>query len=115
MDRKGETTGDGRYSIKDRNEWIAVPVPDAWIPREVVESARRTVLDYRKTSKTTGRFCELSGSVMHCALCGRVTNPQKTGYTKRSGVKDYVLYYRCPQDNGYDGECSHSKTIGQTG
>jgi len=34
-------------------------------------------------------------------------NPQKTGYTKRSGEKGQVLYYRCPRAYGYDGECSH--------
>ncbi|MBD0328108.1 MAG: recombinase family protein, partial [Pyrinomonadaceae bacterium] len=99
----------GKYSIKDRCEWIAVPVPDAGIPQEVVEAARQTVLDYRPTSKVAGRFWELSGAIMRCALCGRAMNPQKTGYTKRSGEKGHVLYYRCPRAYGYDGECSHRK------
>ena len=99
----------GRYSVKDKSEWIAVPVPEAGIPREVVEAARQTVLNYRPTSKVAGRFWELSGSIMHCALCGRVMNPQKTSYTKRSGDKGHVYYYRCPRAYGYDGECSHRK------
>ena len=99
----------GKYSIKDRSEWIAVPVPDAGIPRQVVEAARQTVLSYRATSKAAGRVWELSGCIMRCALCGRAMNPQKTGYTRKSGDKGYVLYYRCPRAYGYDGECSHRK------
>ncbi len=99
----------GKYSDKDRSEWIAVPVPDAGIPRQVVEAARRTVLSYRATSKAAGRFWELSGSIMRCAVCGRAMNPQKTGYTRKSGDKGCVFYYRCPRAYGYDGECSHRK------
>ena len=99
----------GKYSIKDKSEWIAVPVPDAGIPRQVVEAARRTVLSYRATSTAAGRFWELSGSIMRCAGCGRVMNPQKSGYTRKSGDKGYVFYYRCPRAYGYDGECSHRK------
>jgi site-specific DNA recombinase len=99
----------GKYSMKDKSEWIAVPVPDAGIPRHVVEAARRTVLTYRTTSKAAGRFWELSGSIMRCAVCGRAMNPQKTGYTRKSGDKGYVFYYRCPRAYGYDGECSHRK------
>jgi hypothetical protein len=46
----------GKYSMKDRSEWIAVPVPDASMPREVVEAARQTVRDYGRTWKAAGRF-----------------------------------------------------------
>ena len=101
----------GRYSIKDKSEWIAVPVPDAGISRELVEAARQTVLNYRPTSKAAGRFWELSGSIMYCAVCERVMKPQKTGYTKRSGEKRYVYYYRCPRAYGYDGKCPHRKNL----
>lgn len=86
-----------------------MPVPDAGISREVVEAARQTVLNYRPTSKAAGRFWELSGSIMYCAVCGRVMKPQKTGYVKRSGEKRHVYYYRCPRAYGYDGECPHRK------
>ena len=99
----------GRYSIKDRSEWIAVPVPDSGIPLQVVDAARRTIQSYRATSTAAGRVWELSGSIMRCSECGRVMNPQKTGYTKKSGDKGYVFYYRCPRAYGYDGECSHRK------
>ena len=99
----------GKYSIKDRSEWIAVPVPDSGISWRVVDAARRTVLSYRATSKAAGRFWELAGSIMRCAVCGHAMNPQKTGYTRKSGDKGYVLYYRCPRAYGYDGGCSHRK------
>jgi hypothetical protein len=99
----------GRYSIKDKSQWIAVPVPAARIPRAMVEAARQTVLSYRPTSKAAGRFWELSGSIMRCTICDRVMKPQKTGYKIRSGEKRYVYYYRCPRAYGYDGECSHRK------
>jgi hypothetical protein len=89
-------------------------VPDSGISLEMVEAARQTVLNYRPTSKVDGRFWEFSGSIMRCAACGRVMKPQKTGYTKRSGEKRYVYYYRCPRAYGYDGECSHRNNLGQT-
>ena len=38
-------------SVKDRSEWIAVPVPDAGIPLEVIEAARRTVRDYTRRAR----------------------------------------------------------------
>jgi len=99
----------GSYSIKDKSQWIAVPVPAAGIPRAMVEAARQTVLSYRPTSKAAGRFWELSGSIMRCTVCDRVMKPQKTGYKTRSGEKRYIYYYRCPRAYGYDGECSHRK------
>lgn len=77
----------GRYSIKDRNEWIAVPVPDAGIPREVVKSARQIVLDFRKATKTVGRFWELSGSIIYCAVCSRVMNRRRPAIQSGRGRK----------------------------
>jgi hypothetical protein len=99
----------GTYSIKDKSDWITVPLSDAEIPRQVVEAARRTVLNYHATSKAAGRFSELSGSIMRCAACGRAMNVQESGYTRKSGDKGYVFYCRCPRAYGYDGECSHRK------
>ena len=45
-----------QYETKDKSEWIAVPVPDAGIPAEVLEAARRIVRNYKKGSKASGRF-----------------------------------------------------------
>jgi hypothetical protein len=41
---------------KPRNEWIAVPVPDAGIPRELVESARGAIANNRRLSAAGHRF-----------------------------------------------------------
>jgi hypothetical protein len=55
---------------KPREEWIAVPVPDAGIPRERVDAARVAIRDNVKFSHAGGRFWELSG-LMKCLRCGR--------------------------------------------
>src|SRR5215213_2483392 len=39
-----------KTSLKPREEWIAVPVPDAGLEREVVEAAREAIRHNRKTS-----------------------------------------------------------------
>jgi site-specific DNA recombinase len=58
-------------SLKERSEWIAVPVPDAGITLDILEAARRTIRDYKTGSKAAGRFWELSGAVARCSECGR--------------------------------------------
>jgi hypothetical protein len=94
---------------KDRSKWIAVPVPDAGIPREVVEAARRTVRDYKKGSKAAGRFWELSGAIARCALCGRAMVPRPVKYKLKSGGNSTIDYYRCSKAYGYSGRCEHTK------
>ena len=76
--------------IKPRDEWIAVPVPDAGIPREWVDAAREAVKDNRVPSSAGHRFWELSGGVFCCGGCGRrmftnTVNPVRGHH-----------YYRCP-------------------
>ena len=39
-----------KTTARPRKEWIAVPVPDSGIPREVVEAAREAIADNRRTS-----------------------------------------------------------------
>lgn len=71
--RKGEE--------KPRSEWIAVPVPDAGIPREHVERARAN-LQGERAPRADNRFWELSGHVFckcGCKLVARVTH--KNGYS----------------------------------
>ena len=41
---------------KPMSEWIAVPVPDSGIPREVVDRARAAIRDNRRTSSSKRRF-----------------------------------------------------------
>jgi site-specific DNA recombinase len=82
------------HGLKQREEWIAVPVPDAEIPREVAERARRNLeYNFRRTSKGR-RTWELSGGLLSCGECGRrmATNTiAPAGRTKR------YHYYLCPR------------------
>jgi site-specific DNA recombinase len=91
--------GDGRryryrYTTtqKPKEEWTAVPVPDAGIPRDWVDAARERVERNRRTSNAGRRKWELSGGVLRCAECGRAM----TAHTcpKPSRGRTY-FYYRC--------------------
>jgi site-specific DNA recombinase len=90
---------------KPRKEWIAVPVPDPGIPRELVDAAREAIKDNKKSSSSGSRFWELSGGIARCAECGRALTPQ-TAKRKRRGTVDY--YYRC-LGHGHEGTCSNKK------
>ncbi len=80
---------------KDRSEWIAVPVPDAGIPREVVEAARRALEQNKASSKADDRVWELSGGIFRCGHCGRAMATHATFYTRKTGEKNRYHYYRC--------------------
>jgi hypothetical protein len=72
--RKGEE--------KPQSEWIAVPVPDAGIPREQVEKARAS-LKGERAPRADNRFWELSGHVFcKCGvkLVARVTHKYGHSY-----------------------------------
>ncbi len=45
-----------RVVARDKGDWIAVPVPDAEIPREWVDAARAVLANYRGFSKAADRF-----------------------------------------------------------
>nr|MBA3951363.1 recombinase zinc beta ribbon domain-containing protein [Rubrobacter sp.] len=77
---------------KPREEWVAVPVADPGIPREVVDAAREAIKDNKKTSSAGSRFWELSGGVARCAGCGSALTPL-TVNRKNRGKVDH--YYRC--------------------
>jgi hypothetical protein len=83
-----------KTSLKPREEWIAVPVPDAGLEREVVEAAREAIRHNRKTSNAGHRFWELSGGISRCAECGRrMASSVATG---RRGKR--YFYYVCPRN-----------------
>ena len=89
---------------KPREEWIAVPVPDAGIPRELVDAARTTLRANARTSSAEERFWELSGGIVRCRLCGRRMSPSTT----KKGGKTY--HYRCDKRwQGNAAACSHEK------
>ena len=92
---------------KPRSEWIAVPVPDAEIPREWVDAARHTVLNHRRTSMRGRRFWELSGGLLRCSGCGRAMTSATTVQGER-----LWHYYRCPK-RARDGvrSCPQKKTL----
>ncbi len=67
---------------KPRSEWIAVPVPDAGIPREHVEKARANLTGER-AARADNRFWELSGFAFckcGCKLVARVTHKNGHSY-----------------------------------
>jgi site-specific DNA recombinase len=93
---------------KPREQWIAVPVIDSGLPRELVEAAREAIADNRKASSAGHRFWELSGGIMWCGNCGR----RMTTCRRRrdSNASKYYHHYRCPkrQIEGADA-CCHKK------
>ncbi len=100
-----------RVSLKDRSEWIAVPVPDSGIPREVVDAARSVVAQHRAPSKLSGRFWELSGALMRCGACGRAMEAVDRYYRRKSGEKGVICYYRCREANRHKDTCQNNKSV----
>src|SRR5215212_3847709 len=102
-----EVYGDGRrygkrYSsyTKPNEEWIAVPVPDAGMPREIVDVAQEQIKDNCRPSSAGHRFWELSGGIIRCAGCNRVLISRKR--TKKKGGRRYeYFYYHCSGYNKY--------------
>ena len=86
-----------KTEVKPKSEWVAVPVPDSGIPREVVEKAKANIKDNTwKSSKRNDRFWELSGGVGKCGECGRNLVP--AARNKRN------FYYHCRNEN-----CANNK------
>ena len=77
---------------KPKEEWIAVPIPDAGIPREWVDAARERVKKNRRTSNAGRREWELSGGILSCAECGRAMTAHTCPKPSRGRV---YFYYRC--------------------
>jgi site-specific DNA recombinase len=102
-----------KYSshIKPKEEWIAVPVPDSGVPRELADAARMAVEDNRAPSKAADRFWQLSGGVARCGACGRRMRVLSRTKRRKSGTRRYG-YYRCAarHDHGEEG-CSNGRTV----
>jgi site-specific DNA recombinase len=89
-----------------RERWIAIPIPNAGIPREVVNAARERVKSNKCPAKTAKRaFWELSGGIARCGHCGRALTCVWTGTKEK-----YRFYYRCNTRfmHGPEG-CGHYK------
>ena len=80
---------------KPQSEWIAVPVPDASIPRELVDTARAAIKDNCGPSSAGRRFWELSGGILYCGSCGRqmVQHSSISGWYPDQEKRHF--YYRC--------------------
>jgi hypothetical protein len=93
---------------KPKEEWIAVPVPDAGIPVGLVEAARAAVEKNRRPSRAGRRFWELTGGIARCKECGLVMNATHSTKTKKGRLYAYD-YYRCSTRNRYGNEaCANS-------
>ena len=77
-----------RVTPNKREDWVAIPVPDAGISREWVEAAQAAIKDNVRASRADERSWELKG-VLFCP-CGCRMVP----YNSRSGGKRYH-YYAC--------------------
>jgi len=93
---------------KRREEWVAIPVPDAGIPREWVDSAREAIRDNVKFSRAGGRCWELAG-LMKCSECGC----GMLGNSPTNGARSRIHhYYRCRTRHlEGKGACSMAKNI----
>jgi site-specific DNA recombinase len=96
-----ETGPEGRFYrrrqktvFRPREEWIAVPVPYAGVPREWLDNAREAIENNRRPSSAGDRFWELSGGVFFCGGCGCRMRPDRRRRSPRDGRLYY--YYRCP-------------------
>jgi len=89
-----------------REEWIAVPVPDAGVPKEWVIAAREAIKDNEWVSNAGDKVWELSGGVIRCAECGRAMTVNHVRAKGRG-------YYRCTgrYNGGIESRCSMSRTI----
>lgn len=92
-------------------EWIAVPVPDAGIPRELVEAAREAIKDNKAPSSASDRFWELSGGLLYCGECGYTMKTHTTVAKKKPATNGRgYYYYHCPKKRLYGRDaCSHGK------
>jgi site-specific DNA recombinase len=84
---------------KPRDQWIAVPVPDAGVPLETVLSARNAIENNEKASTRSNRAWELSGGIIRCGECGcaMIAHDSKWTYRKKDGTPStyHRFYYHC--------------------
>ena len=68
------------------DEWVAIPVPESGIPKEVIEAARANVENAHRPRRDSKHFYELRG-MLRCSCCGLLMS----GYSTGKGFR----YYRC--------------------
>src|SRR5215218_6556613 len=96
-----------RSAVKPQEEWVAVPVPYAGIPRGVVDAARAAIKDNRVPSKAGRRFWELSGGIVRCGECG---NSMENRSLLAKSKKYHHFYHSCRKHHHHgDTACTHRK------
>ncbi len=95
--------------MRDRDQWLAVPVPDSGLPRELVDAAKEAIRHNRQTSSRGYKTWEVSSGLIQCAECGHSMGTKVAGGGK-AGKR--LFYYRCA--GRYKGQgsmviCSHKK------
>jgi site-specific DNA recombinase len=84
-------------AMRDRGEWIAVPVPP-WLPRRLVDQARDMMAAHRAPDRTRlARGWELRGT-MRCRSCGVLMGTHTSTY---NGGKKAYYYYKCHPGRDY--------------
>ena len=80
-----------RHSVRKNppEQWIASPVPDAGLPRELVDAAREMVRNNRRHTSKGRRLFEL-GSLLYCGACSK-----KMQYYARFSKGRLYSYYKC--------------------
>ena len=76
---------------RDRSEWVAIPITDPGIPRELVDEARARIANNKAPSRNAGRPWSLSAGVLVCGGCGYAMAPTRIN----NGSGRYYLYYLC--------------------
>ena len=109
-----ETAGEFKvrytYKPRPRDEWLFVPVPDAGIPREVVEAAKQSLKDNaRKPSKADKHFWELSGGILRCGECGHTLRPSSAH--KKGGSRFHYYSCRSRYYTGPSRDCGNRKHL----
>ena len=100
---------EARFTEKPKKEWVAVPVPYAGIPTEVVDAAREAIKDNRRPSNAGRRFWELSGGMLRCARCGHTT---VTRSIRAHAGTFYHHYYYCRNHHKHgDAACTNRKNL----
>jgi site-specific DNA recombinase len=108
-----EGVGDERHyrqrikaQMRDRKQWLAVPVPDAGIPRELVDDARVAIKANSRPTRSGHRFYELSG-LLRCSQCGYTMGGKTTSGVRSRGR--LYFYYRCGGHFRSSNGCDHAK------